>query len=198
MHDGPVFTTTELPSVMVCGSSKFYPYVRQVSERLIARGLVVRTPRFDSGEETAAQVGRTEKVELTCEALENINQSDVIYVVTEGGYTGCSVCLEIGYASALGKSIILSEPATEVAIMALTDAVMPADQFLARIASWPRLPRWAVFNFRLPPEEANRLRALADDYRLAPEVLLRRWTIQRLRMRSPMDWGPSDEPPPPP
>jgi len=117
-----------IKSVTICSSSKFYATAKRVAGALDEKGLAVFTPRFEYDEEVVT-VSPDEKMKLTHEFLEKISRSDAIYVIDEGGYTGQSVCIEIGYASALGKTVILSEPPAEGAVMALTDAVVSAEEF---------------------------------------------------------------------
>lgn len=113
-------------TVTVCSSSKFYPVARSAAKALTEQGLTVHTPRFEYDEEKVT-VTAEEKMELTRDFLRKIARSDAVYVIDEGGYTGRSVCIEIGFASALGKKVILSEPAVEGAVMALADGVLPIE-----------------------------------------------------------------------
>ncbi|NKZ04347.1 hypothetical protein [Actinomadura latina] len=123
-------------AITVCSSSKFYSTARVVAKDLAERGYKIYTPRFEYSEEVVA-VSAEEKMMLTKEFLNKIHCSDAIYVIDEGGYTGRSVCIEVGYAFGSKRGIILSEPATEDAITALADAVVPVDQigqWLAQIS----------------------------------------------------------------
>jgi hypothetical protein len=72
------------------------------------------------------------KISLTHEFLRKIDRSDAIYVIDQDGYTGRSVCIEIGYASALGKKVILSEPPAENAVRALATEVIAVDDIAKR------------------------------------------------------------------
>jgi hypothetical protein len=99
-----------------------------VARELEAVGVRVYTPRFDYSEEERT-VTVDEKFQLTREFLRKIDASSEIYVIAGGGYTGRSVCIEIGYAAAQGKRICLSEAASEFAVQALTDEVIPAERF---------------------------------------------------------------------
>lgn len=113
----------DVKTVTICSSSKFYPQAQQVAARLAERGLTVHTPRFDYNEEVV-EVRPEDKKWLTREFLSKIDDSDAVYVIDENGYTGRSVCIEIGYAAALRKRVILSEPPAEAAGAALADAVV--------------------------------------------------------------------------
>jgi hypothetical protein len=121
-------------AVTICSSSKFYETAKRLAKALDEEGLQVFTPRFEFSEEFVT-VTAEEKAELTLDFLGKISRSDAIFVIDEGGYTGRSVCIEVGYASALGKKVIVSEPPIEGAISALADAVIPVDDLPAMWAT---------------------------------------------------------------
>lgn len=110
--------------ITIGSSSKFYDDAKALAARLQGEGITVFTPRFDWSEEEVA-VGFEQKQALTLEFLDKIRQSNVLYVVANGGYTGTSVCIEVGYAHALGKRIYISDPPQEHAISALVTGVIP-------------------------------------------------------------------------
>lgn len=112
--------------VTICSTSKFYDQVKRLAGLLAAQGIEVLTPRFDFDEEVR-EVGAGDKRWLTLEFLEKIARSTAIYVMAEGGYTGTSVCLEIGYARALGLPIYISAAPAEAAVAALVTAVVPLE-----------------------------------------------------------------------
>ncbi|WP_420118999.1 hypothetical protein [Micromonospora sp.] len=116
-----------ISSVTVCSSSKFYDLAQRAIDALQATGLTVYTPRFDYNEEHVV-VGEADKFRLTHEFLAKVARSDAVYVIASGGYTGVSVCIEVGYAHALGKTVLCSEQPTEFAVRALVDAVVPVDE----------------------------------------------------------------------
>jgi hypothetical protein len=111
----------------ICSSSKYYDVVRTVTGQLAERGVTVNTPRFDFNEQLV-EVTPEQKRELTHEFLDKIRRSAAIYIVAGDGYTGRSVCIETGFAAALGLPVYISEPPAEAAIAALvTDVVSTAD-----------------------------------------------------------------------
>lgn len=60
--------------------------------------------------------------------LKAVSDCDLLYVVNPAGYVGPSATLEIGFAHALGKKIITSEPPFEAVVAVLVDDVCsPAD-----------------------------------------------------------------------
>jgi nucleoside 2-deoxyribosyltransferase len=122
---------TGIRTLTICSSSKFYETAQFLATELTAAGLTVFTPRFDFNEEVV-EVTMADKINLTHEFLRKIDRSDAIYVIDQDGYTGRSVCIEIGYASALGKKVILSEPPAENAVRALATEVVTVGDMAKR------------------------------------------------------------------
>jgi nucleoside 2-deoxyribosyltransferase len=118
--------STAVGTVTVCSSSRFYPLAREAAKRLESSGFNVLTPSFEH-DETQIAVDQETKAELTYAFLEKIRRSDAIYVIAEEGYIGRSVAIEIGYATALGKDVVLSQEAAEDAVKALTTRVVSCD-----------------------------------------------------------------------
>jgi nucleoside 2-deoxyribosyltransferase len=123
---------TGIQTLTICSSSKFYDTAQALAKEMADAGLSVFTPRFDFNEEVVA-VTMADKISLTDEFLHKIDGSDAIYVIDQNGYTGHSVCIEIGYASALGKTVVLSELPAENAVRALTSEVVAVDEITKRI-----------------------------------------------------------------
>jgi len=123
---------TRISALTICSSSKFYETAQSLAKEMADAGLIVYTPRFDFNEELV-EVSMADKIDITHEFLRKINKSDAIYVIDQEGYTGRSVCIEIGYASALGKAVVLSEPAAENAVRALTSEVVPVSDIARRL-----------------------------------------------------------------
>jgi len=123
---------TMIGTLTICSSSKFYGTAQCIAKELADAGIVVYTPRFDFNEEVI-EVTKDDKVELTHEFLGKIHRSDAIYVIDHDGYTGRSVCIEIGYACALGKAVLLSETPAENAVQALTSEVVSVGDITKRI-----------------------------------------------------------------
>jgi len=123
---------TRIGTLTICSSSKFYGTAQGLAKELADAGITVHTPRFDFNEEVV-EVTKDDKIELTHEFLGKIDRSDAIYVIDQDGYTGRSVCIEIGYASALGKTVLLSEPPAENAVQALTSEVVAVGDIAKRI-----------------------------------------------------------------
>lgn len=123
---------TGIKTLTICCSSKFYETAQALAKEMTDAGLNVFTPRFDFNEEAVA-VTMADKISLTHEFLRKIDKSDAIYVVDQDGYTGRSVCIEIGYASALGKTVVLAEPPAENAVRALTSEVVAVGEITKSI-----------------------------------------------------------------
>lgn len=121
-----------IKTLTICSSSKFYATAQNLAKEMADAGLNVFTPRFDFNEEVV-NVTQADKISLTHEFLSKVGRSDAIYVIDQDGYTGRSVCIEIGYASALGKVVILSEPPSENAVRALTNEVVAVGEITKRI-----------------------------------------------------------------
>jgi hypothetical protein len=124
---------TKIKTLTICSSSKFYETAQTLAKEMARAGITVYTPRFDFNEEII-NVTRDDKISLTHEFLSKIDRSDAIYVIDQDGYTGRSVCIEIGYASALGKTVLVSEPPAEHAVQALTAAVVPVADIAKQIS----------------------------------------------------------------
>lgn len=123
---------TGIKTLTICSSSKFYETAQALAKEMTDAGLNVFTPRFDFNEEAVA-VTMADKISLTHEFLRKIDKSDAIYVIDQDGYTGRSVCIEIGYASALGKTVVLAEPPAENAVRALTSEVVAVGEITKSI-----------------------------------------------------------------
>ncbi|HVE81175.1 MAG TPA: nucleoside 2-deoxyribosyltransferase [Candidatus Dormibacteraeota bacterium] len=116
-----------IDSIIISSSSKFFPSAKAAADKLKAERIEVYTPGFVHNE-TLVKVDPSTKAQLTRSFLQKLKKADAVYVIAEGGYIGCSVAIEIGYASALEKPIILSEEAKEDGVKALVAAVLPFEK----------------------------------------------------------------------
>ncbi|MGD0560081.1 MAG: hypothetical protein ABSA93_34580 [Streptosporangiaceae bacterium] len=123
---------TGIDTLTICSSSKFYETAQALAKEMTSEGITVYTPRFDFNEEFV-EVTENDKIKITREFLRKIDKSDAIYVIDQDGYTGRSVCIEIGYARALGKTVLLSEPPAENAVRALVSEVVAVGEIAKRI-----------------------------------------------------------------
>jgi hypothetical protein len=123
----------EYRDVTIASSSRFYDRVRSVLKVLQSHGLTCYTPDFDF-DETTVVVSPEQKHRLTLAFLKKIQASEALYVIDTNGYTGTSVCLEVGYAYALEKRIYTVESPSEPAIAALVKEVIDPED-LAKLLS---------------------------------------------------------------
>lgn len=98
-----------MKTVVMCGSRRFKPEIREFAKRLKKLGIVVYEPYLHSGQDELAKLSDDYKkftaLGLTHDHFYKIQMADVIFVFNKDGYAGNSTTLEIGYAVALGKPI---------------------------------------------------------------------------------------------
>ncbi|MBI3115549.1 MAG: nucleoside 2-deoxyribosyltransferase [Candidatus Kerfeldbacteria bacterium] len=98
-----------MQSVVLCGSRRFKPKMREFATELKRYSVVVFEPYLHSGQDEWAKLSDDYKrfvaLGLTHDHFYKIQMADVVFVFNEGGYVGNSTTLEIGYAVALGKPI---------------------------------------------------------------------------------------------
>jgi hypothetical protein len=118
-------------TIFIATSKRFYSEAESIVERLKRRNLTVYHPYFDLD----AEIIETDpdiKTDVTLRHFPEIDQSEALYALLPEGYIGCSVTIELTYAYAKGKRIIVSEQPEEYAIRAMVSEVCPPDQFVAR------------------------------------------------------------------
>lgn len=98
-----------MKSVVLCGSRRFKPEMREFGEKLKALGAVVFEPYLHSGQdEWKSLSGDYQKfvaLGLTHDHFYKISMADVVFVFNKDGYIGVSSTLEIGFAVCAGKPI---------------------------------------------------------------------------------------------
>ena len=98
-----------MKSVVICGSRRFKPEMREFGEKLKELGVVVYEPYLHSGKDEWDNLSDDYKnfvaLGLTHDHFYKIEMADVVYVYNKGGYAGNSTTLEVGYAVAAGKPI---------------------------------------------------------------------------------------------
>ncbi len=96
-------------TVVICGSRRFKPEMREFGKKLKDLGVVIFEPYLHSGQEEWAGLSEDYKkfiaLGLTHDHFYKIQMADVVFVYNKDGYSGNSTTLEIGYAVALGKPI---------------------------------------------------------------------------------------------
>ena len=98
-----------MKSVVICGSSRFKPDMREFAEKLRKLGVVVYEPYlYTAGgkwDEFSDEQKKFIALGLTHDHFYKIEMADVVFVYNKDGYAGNSTTLEVGYAVAEGKPI---------------------------------------------------------------------------------------------
>lgn len=98
-------------------SMKYRDLVRETVTKLTELGLIPLFPNLDYSQENFDKAGSPEeKKRLALEHYKAIDEADVVYLITSGGYMGTSCKLELGYAVAKKKPIYFSEPTNDPAL----------------------------------------------------------------------------------
>jgi nucleoside 2-deoxyribosyltransferase len=106
-----------MKSVVLCGSRRFKPEIREFAAKLKNLGVTVYEPYLHSGgkewEKFSEEYKRFIALGLTHDHFYKIKMADVVFIYNKNGYSGVSTTLEIGYAMALGKPIYALSNDTE-------------------------------------------------------------------------------------
>ncbi len=98
-----------MKSIVICGSRRFKPEMREFAKKLKEFGVVVFEPYLHSGQEEWERLSDDYKkfilLGLTHDHFYKIQMADVVFVYNKDGYIGNSTTLEVGYAVAVGKPI---------------------------------------------------------------------------------------------
>jgi len=98
-----------MKTVVLCGSRRFKPEMREFGKKLKELGVVVFEPYLHSGQDEWAKLSDDYKkfvaLGLTHDHFYKIQMADVVFIFNKDGYAGNSTTLEIGYAVATGKPI---------------------------------------------------------------------------------------------
>ena len=118
-------------TVFVATSKRFYDEAEQFVEHIKACGVMVHHPYFHL-DPTEVDADPEFKSRVTLQHFPEIDDSDIFYALLPDGYIGCSVTIELAYAYARGKEIVVSEAPAEFAVRALVTEVSTPDQFITR------------------------------------------------------------------
>lgn len=100
-----------MKTVTICGSMRFSSEMKRIAFELeSSRGYNVLQCAYN---ELNLEITPSMRENLERAHLKKIDQSDGIYVVDIGGYTGNSVRREIAYARSCGKEILLHSEAAD-------------------------------------------------------------------------------------
>jgi len=118
-------------TVFVATSKRFYEEAQDLVEKLKDAGVKVHHPYFhlDPGQVDADP---DLKSRVTSRHFPEIDASDIFYALLPGDYIGCSVTIELTYAYARNKKIVVSEPPGEFAVRSMVAEICIPKQFAAR------------------------------------------------------------------
>jgi hypothetical protein len=119
-------------TVFVATSKRFYEEALQFVKCLKDCGVKVHHPYFHL-DSSAVDADPELKSHVTLQHFSEIEESEIIYALLPGGYIGYSVTIELAYAYAKGKKIVVSEPPSEFAVRPIISEVCSPEQFLARL-----------------------------------------------------------------
>jgi hypothetical protein len=118
-------------AIFIASSKQFYPQAESIVARLKANALRVFHPYFHLDHD-ALERDPAAKSSVTLQHFPEIDECDVLYALLPTGYVGCSVTIELSYAYAKGKRIVVSELPSEFAVRAMIAEVCSPDEFVAR------------------------------------------------------------------
>lgn len=109
-----------MKSVVICGSSRFAPEMREFANKLKDLGVAVYEPHlYRAAGGVWSEIKEFDRqfvaLGLTHDHFYKMRMADVIYVFNKDGYAGVSTTMEIGYAVALDKPIYAFEASDEEA-----------------------------------------------------------------------------------
>jgi nucleoside 2-deoxyribosyltransferase len=99
---------TNQVTVFVASSKKFYQDARRLCDSLRASGYRVFHPYFDRDQDAIERDPHV-KAAVMREHFPEIDASDALYAFIPNGYAGISVAIEMSYAFAKGKLVLVSE-----------------------------------------------------------------------------------------
>lgn len=96
-----------MKSVVLCGSSRFKPEIREFARQLRELGVVTYEPYLYGTSEAWQTMPEEQKrfvaLGLTHDHFYKMRMADIVFIYNKDGYVGNSLTMEIGYAVALGK-----------------------------------------------------------------------------------------------
>ena len=118
-------------TVFVATSKRFYEEAMEIVRHLTDCGVMVHHP-YVHLDPRAVDADPAIKSKVTLQHFPEIDESEIVYALLPGGYIGCSVTIELAYAYAKGKRIVVSEPPSEFAVRPMVSEVCSPERFLAR------------------------------------------------------------------
>jgi nucleoside 2-deoxyribosyltransferase len=128
-----------MKSVTICSSNRFQKEADAFANKLRKAGVEVFSPHFYT-----ASYGSLEGIKshdkkflamgLTLDHFKKIRKADVVFIFNKGGYSGPSVSMELGYATALDTPVYaLSKEDPEVCRDVLYDGYAETPEQLLKL-----------------------------------------------------------------
>jgi len=118
-----------MKSVFIAGSRKFSKDIERLVELCKENTIRGTTAGKILNQEDTSE---SEKSALL-RAFQRIDNSDILYITANAGYTGKTVTLEVAYAFARNKEIISSETIEDLSTRALVSKVMKPEELIEHI-----------------------------------------------------------------
>ena len=118
-------------TLFVATSKRFYGEAQDLVEKLKDTGVKVHHPYFHL-DPAKIDADSELKSQVTIQHFPEIDESEIFYALLPGGYIGCSVTIELTYAYAKGKKIVVSEAPEEFAVRPMVSDICSVQQFIAR------------------------------------------------------------------
>ncbi|OGG17156.1 hypothetical protein A3D78_03770 [Candidatus Gottesmanbacteria bacterium RIFCSPHIGHO2_02_FULL_39_14] len=121
-------------TICFCGSFKFYTQMEKEAEKLRHFGFKVIVPQpshIRHGHKPQMLKDKFDKITLqkwegegAFSHLENIRESDYVYIFNKNSYLGPAVTVEIGFALALKKRIFSYAPVSDITVTNFIEKVL--------------------------------------------------------------------------
>ena len=102
-----------MKTLVICGSNRFLTEIREISQSLKNKGVVVYEPYLHPPENEWEKLSEDYKkyisLGLTHDHIYNIRLADVVFIYNKNKYVGVGTTMEIGCAIALGKPVYALE-----------------------------------------------------------------------------------------
>ncbi len=127
-----------MKSVVICGSSRFKPEMKEFAKKLTELGAVVYEPYLYSNPDEWGKLTDEQRefvaLGLTHDHFYKIRMADIVLVFNKDGYVGNSTTLEIGYAIAANKPIYaLSDKDEEICRHVLFRSFISSPEELSKV-----------------------------------------------------------------
>ncbi len=123
-----------MKSVVISGSTRFKPEIREFAKKLKELGVIVYEPNLFSGfQELEEEYKKFISLGLAHDHFRKMRLADVVYIYNKDSYIGISTNIEIGFAVAMNKPIyVLEEKDEEIFRKGLFSAVVSTPEELIK------------------------------------------------------------------